>query len=143
MNFPVMNVDWLIYQDLADNIWQAQMAGHPKLLTYKGRSSSTRRAAMRYEVGLTKGRVPIIRPEEFDRDEYPFACTDEGGRASWIGHITISRNRAAGRLMSSFFLQNNILARSKFYVRVLNHPMGPVTSFCKPRCLGCRRTACG
>jgi N-acetylmuramoyl-L-alanine amidase/Deoxyribonuclease NucA/NucB len=137
MNFPVMKVDWLIYRDLADNIWQAQMAGHPKLLTYNGKSSSTRRAAMRYEVGPTSGRVPIVRPEEFDRDEYPFACTAEGGHASFIGHVSRSKNRAAGRLMSSFFLQNNTQVGSKFFVWVSNHPMGRVTNSCNPQCLGC------
>lgn len=137
MDFPVMEVDWLFYKDLADNIWQAQMAGHPKLLTYSGHSSANRRAAMRFEDGQARGRIPILRPDELDRDEYPFACTSEGGRASFIGHVSRSRNRAAGRLMSSFFSRNNIQVGSRFYVRVLNHPMGGVTNSCSSKCFGC------
>jgi hypothetical protein len=72
---------------LADNIWNAQMAGAPKILTYSGPDvtlrRATRRGAMHFQHGGAQHEIPHI----LSRDEYPFACSLEGGHSSWVGHI--------------------------------------------------------
>ena len=53
MTYPVLLIDWCLYPDLADNIWHAQMAGWPRLLTYCRPDltvkKANRKSAMRYE----------------------------------------------------------------------------------------------
>ena len=135
--YPVLVFDYKNkpLQELADNIWQAQKAGHPKILTYCGPllnatgdsiRTLNRKQAMRYEAGGAQYRIPLI----LSRDEYPFACTVEGGGGSWIGHIPPRQNSAQGGLLASFIRANGIVPvpgeRSKFEVRVINHPGGPV-----------------
>jgi hypothetical protein len=69
------------------------MAGHPKVLTYNGPDLAIRRsqrnAAMHYEYQGETFEIPHI----LSRDEYPFACTEEGGPV-WIGHIPAAQNSA-------------------------------------------------
>ena len=36
MPYPILEIDWIKYKELAENIWHAQMAGHPRVLTYNG-----------------------------------------------------------------------------------------------------------
>lgn len=70
------------------------------------------------------------------RDEYPFACTLEGGRASWVGHIPGRQNSSQGGLIAGFLRTNGIqpytsgkpvdAEKAKFEVLVIHHPRGPV-----------------
>ncbi len=144
MHYPILTFDSHFQRALADNIWNAQMAGHPKLLTYSGPDVTLRRqarlGAMTYDDGGAVGEIPHI----LSRDEYPFACTLEGGRASWVGHIPGRENSAQGGLIAGFLRRHAIVAgqgeRSKFVVAVRNHPRGPVTSNCTPRCFMCTAT---
>ena len=125
--YPIFEVDWLKHPQLADNIWQAQKAGHPKLLTRCDLAVKTanRAVVMDYEAGGLQYHVPTTNP--LDRDEYPFACTLEGGGGAWIGHVHYSQNRAMGSPLWRFFKANNIdpypAPNSKFEVKVLNHPL--------------------
>ena len=130
MTYPELIIDWRIYPRLADNIWHAQMAGHPKVLTYNGPDLTIRRAqrkaAMHYDHQGSTFEIPHI----LSRDEYPFACTKEGG-AVWVGHIPAAQNSAQGGLIAAFLQRHHIGAsrgeQSKFAVKVINHPRGPVT----------------
>lgn len=126
-NYPVLEINYLQYPDLADNIWHAQMSEHPQILTYAGSDPGRRKDAMMIVDGDSKGQVPRI----LSRDEYPFACTQEGGRSTAIGHIPARQNSAQGGLISSFIRQNGISPNcgelSKFIVKVTNHPKGEVT----------------
>jgi hypothetical protein len=125
--YPVLEFDYKKHPHLADNVWHAQMAGHPKVLTYSGPllKKDNRKGAMHYEVEASRYEIPHI----LSRDEYPFACTLEGGKASWVGHIPPGQNSAQGGLIWSFIRANGIVPipgeRSKFEVRVMNHPGGP------------------
>jgi hypothetical protein len=77
------------------------------------------------------------------RDEYPFACTLEGGGASWVGHIPAKENSSQGGLIASFIRAHGIVPvsskdawnveQAKFEVHVIGHPNGNVEqpSFCK------------
>jgi hypothetical protein len=141
--YPKLTFDWRNHHELADNIWNAQMAGHPKLLTYSGPDLTIRRtarwAAMNFEHGGSKFEIPHI----LSRDEYPFACTLEGGKKSWVGHISPAQNSAQGGLIAAFLRSESIKPGMKFIVKVVNHPKGPVTNSCRmpPRgepCPTCR-----
>ncbi len=131
MRYPEMKIDWRTHPSLADNIWHAQMAGRPNVLTYAGSDPSarraTRRAAMRFEHEGLRYEIPRAH----SRDEYPFACTVEGGDV-WVGHIPPHENDAQGGLISAFLKRHHIVADrgefSRFMVTVINHPRGPVTA---------------
>ena len=129
MSYPVFEIDWNQYRDLAENIWHAQMAGHPAVLTYNGPylGRQNRKEALHFELdGIRQEILHLL-----SRDEYPFACTVEGGKASWVGHIPASQNSAQGGLIATFLRRNGIVpcntglatnnSRSKFEVRVTNY----------------------
>jgi Deoxyribonuclease NucA/NucB len=141
MSYPVLEFDWRKNGLLADNIWNAQMAGHPKILTYSGPDlivrHVTRSGAMHFEHLERRYEIPHV----LSRDEYPFACTLEGGKSSWVGHIPGRENSSQGGMIT-VFLREHLIApdrhqTSKFLVKVTNHPRGPVTATCKPTCAAC------
>ena len=130
MAYPKLQIDYRTHPQLAENIWQAQMAKHPKVLEYNGPDIVTRRetrhAAMHYDQGGSAFEIPRI----LSRDEYPFACTKQGGGSSWVGHIPARENSSQGGLIAAFLRRYNITAGkgmlSKFEVEVINHPRGRV-----------------
>jgi hypothetical protein len=140
MAYPVLEIDWNRNRELADNIWHAQMACCPTVLTYCGPAlgKQNRGDAMHFDLSGIRQEILHI----LSRDEYPFACTLEGGGASWVGHIPPEQNSSQGGLIASFIRRNGIqpcssrdatnAENSKFVVRVLNHPNGPVVP--PPRC---------
>jgi hypothetical protein len=69
-------------------------ARHPRVLTYNGPylGRQNRKAALHFDLDGIRQEVMHI----LSRDEYPFACTVEGGRASWVGHIPPGQNSAQG-----------------------------------------------
>lgn len=118
--YPVLIIDALNYPNLAENIWQAQKAGHPKILTDGSNKKVNRKGAMHYELDFLRYEIPHIE----SRDEYPFACFLEGGPSAWVGHIPPGENSAQGGLLTSFLRNYGILPnqgeRSKFEVKVIN-----------------------
>jgi hypothetical protein len=133
----VLVFDWKELPHIADNIWQAQMAGWERVLTYCGplpepMSRGIRKQTMTYEVDGLGYRIPITAGD--DRDEYPFACTlegskESGGRKSWVGAVPRHENRVQGGMLNSFIEKNNITATGpnrRFEVQVISHPRGPV-----------------
>lgn len=136
-DIPVLVFDWNELPRIADNIWNAQMAGWERILTYRGplpkaKGRGIRKQSMTYEVDGQTYRIPITEDE--DRDEYPFACTVEGASDSvdkkpWVGHVPRSENQTQGAMIRAFILKHRITAaghNSKFEVRIINHPQGPV-----------------
>jgi hypothetical protein len=107
---PELIVDYNDYPDLADNIYNAQMAGHSNILTHVGGSTShsNRLAALE--------DVPNIRP--WSRDEYPLASAKEGGAGSWVGHISRNEQCAQGGLLTNLGVRSG----DRYRVRVVNHP---------------------
>jgi Deoxyribonuclease NucA/NucB len=129
-HYPKLQIDYHAHAQLADNVWHAQKAGHPRVLTYSG-PDLTIRASTRKEAMHFNHRSEVFEiPHDLSRDEYPFACTLEGGKSSWVGHIPPAQNSAQGGLIAAFLKRHNIVAGrgdlSKFEVVVLNHPLGPV-----------------
>lgn len=146
MKYPKLVFDWGRHRELALNVWHAQMAGHPKVLTYAGPDPKLRKAtradALHFEHGGQRYEIPHV----LSRDEYPFACTLEGGGASWVGHIPGRENSAQGGLIAGFLSRYGIVAgkgeQSKFLVVVTGHPDGDVTNPCLPACKGCEHGCC-
>ena len=115
---PVVVIDHNTHDELADNIWQAQAAGHPRVLTYVGD-----RAAAKLNRAAAIAGIPRLD----SRDEYPFASTRQGGRRAWIGHIPGRQNSAQGGILSSFYKRYSPAGKPfRFRVAVINHPKGPV-----------------
>jgi deoxyribonuclease NucA/NucB len=134
MTYPVLIIDWERNREMADNIWNAQMACCPQVLTYCGPAlgKMNRKEAMHFKLeGMKKEIMHIL-----SRDEYPFACTLEGGGASWVGHVPAAQNSSQGGLIASFIKEWGIepcaskdaknAEKAKFRVRVVNHPQGEV-----------------
>jgi hypothetical protein len=141
MAYPILEIHWERNKKMADNVWHAQMACCPIVLTYSGPAlgKQNRKDAMHFELdGLRQEILHIL-----SRDEYPFACTLEGGGASWVGHIPARENSSQGGLIASFIRARGIVPvnskdawnveQAKFEVRVIGHPNGKVEQppFCK------------
>jgi len=108
---PMFEVSWTRYPDLAENMWNAQMAGQPEVLTYRPDLIDINRA----ESGIRDlPRFPGLSP-----DEYPFACTAEGGCGAWIGHIPLEQQWAQGGLLSRFIQDYGIEPFGRFRVRIV------------------------
>ena len=127
---PVMVYDWEDpnTREIADNIWHAQMAGWPRVLTYIFRPRPEKRALRRESLR----EVPGIE----SRDEYPFASTLENQGSVWIGHASVAQQNAQRDLMNRFYREHKAYtgrSRLRFEVRVINHPKGDVTGQTHPR----------
>lgn len=96
------------YPEFAENILNAQRAGHPSVLTHGGDAAANRAAAL-------KG-VPNIKG--LCRDEYPFASSIQGGGGSWVGHIPKSQQQAQGGLITDFLRRSGLKAGDQYQVVV-------------------------
>ncbi|MEI8376839.1 MAG: NucA/NucB deoxyribonuclease domain-containing protein, partial [Planctomycetota bacterium] len=105
---PTLEISASRYPGLAENIYHAQMAGHPQVLTYGGNQALNRAAALQ----------DVPRIVGLSRDEYPFASTMEGGKGSWVGHIAPSQQNAQGGILKNFYEQNNIQPGTQFRVKI-------------------------
>lgn len=127
---PVMIYDWQdpTIREIADNIWHAQMAGWPRVLTYAYRPRNEKRAIRRESLR----EVPGIE----SRDEYPFASTLENTGSVWVGHASVAQQNAQRDLMNRFYREHRAYvsyAQLRFEVRVVNHPNGDVTTSSTPQ----------
>jgi hypothetical protein len=109
---PTLMVDCSKVPELAENIYQAQKAGRPAVLTRSASGEANRAAAL-------KG---IPRIPGYIRDEYPFASTQQGGAGAWVGHVSIAGHRSQGAAIARFYADNAIAVGSRFRVKVINHP---------------------
>lgn len=95
--------------NIAKNIENAQLAGHPDILTYggPGMNQVNRPAALR----------GIPRLPRLSIDEYPFASTLEGGDGAWVGHVPPREQHIQGGVFGQFLLRNNLGPGDSFRVR--------------------------
>lgn len=117
---PVMEYDWRneSIRQIAENIWHAQMAGWPRVLTYVYRSKS--------EKHLIRAESLRNIPRIQSRDEYPFASTLENEGSVWIGHASVSQQNAQRDLVNRFYQRNKAYVKGttlKFRVSVINYPV--------------------
>ena len=116
---PVMVYDWRDpnIREIAENIWHAQMAGWPRILTYLYRNRQDKRVIRRTNLAM----VPGIQ----SRDEYPFASTLENEGSTWVGHASVAQQNSQRDLMNAFYRQNGAYQAGttlRFEVRVTNFP---------------------
>lgn len=117
---PVVTFDYTQYPQLADNIWQAQQAGYPTVLHYNG--GSPLNGENRSNALFEHNQNGVQGPPGFNRDEYPFATTFEGGAGAWVGWIPWQQNAAQGGILNSFYNLNQLGISDPFGVAVINHP---------------------
>lgn len=135
-SLEVMEYDWRELPLTSENIWQAQMAGWCRILTYDYIADKTERGRNRREKrheSLTKAGVVSV-PALGWRDEYPFASTIENNGSVFVGHAPAAEQRVQAGLISSFFQKyraDSCMARTGksffFEVRVTHYPKGPIT----------------
>lgn len=86
----VIDLDNVRHRNIIDHALDARRKGHPRILHIaRNEQVANRRASLR---GISTRRG-------FDRDEYPPAMSDEGGKGADVRYINSSENRSAGSLM--------------------------------------------
>lgn len=143
---PVMTYDYTELPQTSENIWHAQKAGWPVVLTYDARaalengvveSSGTRRRRIGQkrhdnledvDAG-TMGRFRLPSSMAVWRDEYPFASTVENAGSTWVGHCDAEEQRRQARLIADFYRRHGAVTyhaeRGRpfwFEVQVVNMP---------------------
>lgn len=100
---PELRISASKYPELAENILNAQKAGHPSVLTHGGEAvmNANRNAALHQPY---RDFVPNVG-RGLSRDEYPFASSLQGGAGSWVGHIPVSQQQAQGGLIRAMNLK--------------------------------------
>ena len=78
-DIPVLIFDWKELPNVADNIWNAQMAGWERILTYRGplhklESRGIRKQTMTYEVDGKRYHVPATNTHSHARLRAPPAA---------------------------------------------------------------------
>lgn len=145
-SLPVMTYDYTELPQTSENIWHAQKAGWPVILTYDGRGalesggvessvSRRKRIGQKRQDNLedidagTMGRFRLPSSMAVWRDEYPFASTVENAGSTWVGHCDAGEQRSQARLIGDFYRRHGALTYQSqhgrpfwFEVRVLNMP---------------------
>ena len=145
-SLPVMKYDYTQLPQTSENIWHAQKAGWPVILTYDGRavletgaieSSNSRRKRIgkKRDDNLENidagdmGRFRLPSSMSIWRDEYPFASTVENAGSTWVGHCGAEEQRKQAQLIAAFYRQHGALTYQLqhgrpfwFEVQVVNMP---------------------
>lgn len=145
-SLPVMVYDYTELPQTSENIWHAQKARWPVILTYDGRAaletgtvessgSRRKRIGRKRQDNLedvdagTMGRFRLPSSMAVWRDEYPFASTVENAGSTWVGHCDAGEQRAQARLIADFYRRHGALTYQSangrpfwFEVRVVNMP---------------------
>lgn len=126
-SLPVMKYDYRSLPETTENIWHAQMAGWPRILTYdarivtedgeietakqrRNRIARKRHANYRapiYVQGM--GIMYIPNSGEDWTDEYPFASTVENAGSTLSGWVNASEQRAQAKLIAAFYRDEKAL----------------------------------
>jgi RHS repeat-associated protein len=113
-SYPTVTYSRTQFPVIADNIYEAQRAGAPEVLTRlknKSAENKNRRQAV-------KSLPSKPRSSGVSRDEYPFASTYEGGSGARVVYAPVAEQDAQGVLMRNFYRDNNIIDGVKFNVKV-------------------------
>jgi hypothetical protein len=135
---PILTFDWLDpkIRHVAENIWHAQRAGWPKILTYDYVEDTLLRARdrrwKRYH-GYQKTSIGVVYSKESSADEYPFACTKEHRGSIWIGNVPLSEQNEQGRMLNAFFQKNNAARVAAENPTGFRFEVASSTTFLRPR----------
>jgi RHS repeat-associated protein len=131
VNFFVFESGPLATPQTFKHIQDAFNNGAPSLLTYNGGGvASDENRDMNggvYSVGKSKGIYPCF--PGYWIDEYPFACTEEGGASSWLSVRCVPANeqRMQGWMLSGTIRANNLRPGDKLNVVLIggDNPVMP------------------
>lgn len=145
-SLPIMIYDFRELPYTSENIWHAQMAGWPRILTYDGkamleggalesksqrkkRMSGKRRENLEDVDAGEMGRFRLPTSQSEWRDEYPFASTVENEGSTWVGQVDAGEQRRQAGLISGFYRKHKAFDRARngdtpfwFEVKVINMP---------------------
>lgn len=119
-SLPVMTYDHWELPQTSKNIWHAQKAGWPVILTYDSRAAlrwgeTESSAARRKRIDQKRrdnldsvdarnlGRFRLPSNSDIWRDEYPFASTVENAGSTWVGHCDAEEQRTQALLINHFY----------------------------------------
>lgn len=120
---PELVFDWEQEREISENIYHAQKAGWPNVLTYDFVADQTIRKQQRMWRRDAAMNTPGEEvPNLLSRDEYPFACTKEHRGTVWVGHVPAIQNSRQGGKVSAFLKAHGATDGFKFLVRVVNVP---------------------
>jgi hypothetical protein len=117
---PILEFNWADNEvrTIAENIWHAQHASWPIILTYDWVSTRKEKDSRR-----KKGTRPV--PQIETKDEYPFVCTVEHKGNPWVGHAPAAQNSAQGTMIHKFLSKHGAYDGAchpfRFEVRVTNY----------------------
>jgi hypothetical protein len=89
-NIVVVDLNNVRHRHILDHAFDARRKGHSRVLHIRRyESDANRRASLR----------GIPTKPGYDRDEYPPAMSDEGGKGAHVRYVLSSENRSAGSVM--------------------------------------------
>jgi hypothetical protein len=89
-NLVVVDLDNVKHHHILDHALDARRQGHPRVLHIRRyEATANRRASLR----------GIPTKKRYDRDEYPPAMSDEGGKGASVRYVLSAENRSAGSVM--------------------------------------------
>ncbi len=108
---PTVNYNPATTSEIIDHDFAAQANGKPSVLTY----TSDGKLA---DANGRAARATLQSSSVYDRHEYPYASTYEGGRGSYVGYVDPTQNARHGQYLSRFYQQNGNVNGFKFFVDV-------------------------
>lgn len=97
------------------NIYQNHVKGiakgNPSVLTY---DSNKQNAQKRRNAAMKANKVPAS--SEYDRDEYPYATTKEGGANASVAKVPSNENRSHGAYLGALIKSNDMKTGDNFNI---------------------------
>jgi Deoxyribonuclease NucA/NucB len=86
----VVDLDDVKHHHIIDHALDARRAGHKRILHIRRYEATANRRASLRGIATKRG---------YDRDEYPPAMADEGGKGADVRYVLSAENRSAGSVM--------------------------------------------
>jgi hypothetical protein len=124
---PVFEVDGAdpAQREWAENWWQGQQAGRPRVVTYDPEGAAARRTAAQQDVKTVRRyRAKLFANQIGSPDEYP-PCSTEECIDPWVGHVSRDAQLNQGGRLQQFIRRHGVKPGDKFEVRIINWPPPP------------------
>ena len=86
----LVDLDDIKHRRIIDHALDARIGGHPRVLHIQRSEAKANRRASLTGIATKRGH---------DRDEYPPAMSDEGGKGADVRYVRSAENRSAGSVM--------------------------------------------
>ena len=122
---PVLRVSQVRTPNIYENIQMAvEDLDHPLILTYRPGGGNNRGKAIAHHIvedGKPWGASKKYGVER-SYDEYPFACTSEGGTDSRVAAVPKDEQNIQGGQISALIRHNNMQSGDRFRVELVPDP---------------------